>query len=162
VPVMTFKEKLLSCPPPVEVGGRHYKRYYVTTEVAVITPEVEKAALSALPKLLPEIDGTPPAGFVVLHRGGNGAAYLNAYTWVWDNVLHMRGAAAAEAALGCPDEDPTHFILLDRPWIGCVWELPPIQYERDAWVRYMLMPDVTDLDGYLGDTMPGGTTGTHR
>ena len=113
-----------------------------------------------LPDLVPEPDGTPPAGFVVLHRGGNGAAYLNAYTWVWDNVLHMRGAAAAQAALGCPDEDPTHFMPLDRPWIGCVWELPPIQHERDAWVRHMLMPDVADLAGYLDDTMPDGTTGT--
>ncbi|TVZ05531.1 hypothetical protein EAS64_13450 [Trebonia kvetii] len=101
---MAFKEKLLSSPPPIEAGGRHYN-------------------------------------------------------WVWDNVLHMRGAAAAEAALGCTDEDPTHFMPLDRPWIGCVWELPPIQHERDAWVRHMLMPDVADLAGYLGDTMPEGTTG---
>ena len=153
MPVMTFKEKLLSCPPPVAVGARRYKRYYVSSEAAVITPEVEKAALGLLPELLPEPDGTPPA------RGGDGAAYLNAYTWVWDNVLHMRGAAAAQAALGCPDEDPTHFLLVDRRWIGCVWELPPIQHERDAWVRHMLLPDVADLDGYLGDAMPAGTTG---
>jgi hypothetical protein len=103
--------------------------------------------------------GTPPAGFVVLHRGGDGAAYLNAYTWVWDNVLHMRGAAAAQPALGCPDADPAHFITLDRPWIGCVWELPPIQHERDAWVRHMLVPDAPDLAGYLRDRMAGGTTG---
>lgn len=160
MPVMPFKEKLLSSLPPVEVGGRRYKRYYVTSAAAVITPEVEKAALALLPELAPETDGTPPAGFVVLHRGGDGAAYLNAYTWVWDNVLHMRGAAAAQRALGCPDEDPTHFMALDRPWIGCVWELPPIQHERDAWVRHMLVSDVADLAGYLADTMPGPTTGT--
>ena len=159
---MAFKEKLLSSAPPVQVGERRYKRYYVTTETAVITLEVEKAAFALLPGLLPEPDGTPPAGFVVLHRGGDGAAYLNAYTWVWDNVLHMRGAAAAQAALGCPDEDPTHFMPLDpldRPWIGCVWELPPIQHERDAWVRHMLIPDAADLDGYLGDAMAAGATG---
>ncbi len=100
---MAFKEKLLSSLPPVEAGGRRYKRYYVTTAAAVITPEVEKAALGVLPALLPETDGTPPAGFIVLHRGGNGAAYLNAH---------------------------------------------------------MLAPDASDLAGYLGDTMPDGTTGT--
>jgi hypothetical protein len=159
VPVMAFKEKLLSSLPPVEAGGRHYKRYYVTPAVAGITPEVEKAALGMLPGLLPAPDGTPPAGFIVLHLGGDGAAYLNAYTWVWDNVLHMRGAAAAQAALGCPDADPTHFTALDRPWIGCVWELPPIQHERDAWVRHMLVPDAADLAGYLADAMPDGSTG---
>ena len=70
MPVMAFNEKLLTSPPPVEAGGRRYKRYYVTSAVAVITPEVEKAALGVLPGLLPEKDGTPPAGFVVLHRGG--------------------------------------------------------------------------------------------
>jgi hypothetical protein len=46
----------------------------------------------------------------VLHRGNDGAAYLNAYSSVWGNVLHMRGAAAAQPMLGCPDEDPTHFV----------------------------------------------------
>ena len=107
---MAFKEKLLSSLPPVEAGGRHYKRYYVTPAVAGLTPEVEKAALGMLPGLLPEPDGTPPAGFIVLHLGGDGAAYLNAYTWVWDNVLHMRGAAAAQAAAGAgaaAQADPT-------------------------------------------------------
>jgi hypothetical protein len=51
-------------------------------------------------------------------------------------------------------------MTLDRPWIGCVWELPPIQHERDAWVRHMLLPVEPHLAGYLSDAMPGGTTGT--
>ncbi|MBV9449562.1 MAG: hypothetical protein JO345_27075 [Streptosporangiaceae bacterium] len=156
---MPFTEKLLTSLPPIAAGGRQFKRYYVTSETASISPEIEAAAFETLPKLLPEADGTPAAGFVVLHRGGDGAAYLNAYTWVWDNVLHMRAAAAAQPVLGCPDDDPTHFLVVDRPWIGCVWELPPIQHERDAWVRHMLVPDVADLDGYLADAIPDGWTG---
>jgi hypothetical protein len=32
-----------------------------------------------------------------------------------DNVLHVRGEAAAQPELDCPDDDPTHFIVLDRP-----------------------------------------------
>ena len=55
--------------------------------------------------------------------------------------------------------DLTHFMVLNRPWIGCVWELPPIPHERDAWVRHLLAPDVADLDGYLTDAMPPGRTG---
>jgi hypothetical protein len=79
---------------------------------------------------------------------------------VWDNVLHFRAAAAAQPALGCPDADPTHFMVIeDRPWIGCVWELPPIAHERDAWVRHMLLPEKADLDAYLADFMPDGMTG---
>jgi hypothetical protein len=112
-----------------------------------------------LPELLPEPDGTPPATFVVLHRGGDDGAYLNAYSWVWDNVLHFKGASAGQPVLGCPDRDPSHFITPDLPWIGCVWELPPILHERDAWVRHLLAPEVPDLDAYLADSLPEGTTG---
>ncbi len=97
--------------------------------------------------------------FVVLHRGGDDGAYLNAYSWVWDNVLHFGGAAAGQPVLGCPDSDPAHFVETRLPWIGCVWELPPILHERDAWVRRMLAPAAPDLDAYLADSLPEGTTG---
>ncbi|MFF2996301.1 hypothetical protein ACFVTC_17250 [Streptomyces sp. NPDC057950] len=154
-----FREKLLTVPPPIEVAGRWIKRYHVTADPAGIAPEVEEAAYALLPALLPEPDGTPPASFVVLHRGGDDGAYLNAYSWVWDNVLHFRGAAAGQPVLGCPDRDPSHFGPLAMPWIGCVWELPPILHERDAWVRHLLSPTVPDLAAYLADSLSGGTTG---
>jgi hypothetical protein len=109
---MTFKEKLLTSLPPIEVAGRRLKRYYVTSETAPVTPDIGQAATELLPKLAPDADGTPPAGFIVL----------------------------------------------DRPWIGCVWELPPIHHERNAWVRHILRPDLPNLAGYLADSMPPGPT----
>ncbi|MFD8740298.1 hypothetical protein ACFV06_36040 [Streptomyces sp. NPDC059618] len=154
-----FREKLLTVPPPIETAGRRIKRYHVTTDPAGIEPEIEAAAYAMLPRLLPEPDGTPPATFAVLHRGGDGSAYLCAYSWVWDNVLHFRAAAAGQPVLGCPDRDPTNFVVTELPWIGCVWELPPILHERDAWVRHLLASDVPDLDAYMADSLPGGTTG---
>jgi hypothetical protein len=158
---MTFTEKFLRTRPAIEVAGRGIKRYHVTLGQEGVEPEIEQAAFAILPRLLPEPDGTPSATFIVVHRSrGDNAAYLNAYSWVWDNVLHFRGAAAAQPALGCPDTDPTHFMVIeDRPWIGCVWELPPIAHERDAWVRHMLLPVQPDLDAYLADCMPDGLTG---
>ncbi|MEU8175658.1 hypothetical protein AB0C14_22505 [Microbispora hainanensis] len=159
---MAFTEKLLFVPPPIEVSGYHVKRYHVTADPAGIAPEVEKAAYAVLPELLPEPDGTPPAAFVVLHRGGDDGAYLNTYAWAWDNVLHCGIAVAGQPVLGCPDRDPTHFVRLERPLIGCVWELPPILHERDAWVRHVLAPDRPDLAAYLADTLPEGTTGDRR
>ncbi|MCX4855577.1 hypothetical protein OG426_44790 [Streptomyces canus] len=156
---MAFNEKLLTVPPPIEVAGRHIKRYHVTADPAGIAPDVEKAAYEMLPELLPEPDGTPPAAFAVLHRGADTGAYLNVYSWVWDNVLHFRCAAAGQPALRCPDVDPTHFVTPDLPWIGCVFELPPILHERDAWVRHLLAPEVPDLAAYLADSLPEGTTG---
>ena len=158
---MTFTEKFLRARPAIEVAGRSVKRYHVSPGPDGVEPEIERAAFAILPRLLPERDETPPATFIVVHRSrGDNAAYLNAYSWVWDNVLHLRAAAAAQPALGCPDADPTHFMVIeDRPWIGCVWELPPIAHERDAWVRHMLLPDKPDLDAYLADFMPDGLTG---
>ncbi|MFJ2959125.1 hypothetical protein OG896_30800 [Streptomyces sp. NBC_00669] len=156
---MPFTEKLLTARPPLEVGGRRLKRYHVTADPAGIAPEVEAAAYALLPDLLPEPDGTPGAGFVVLHRGGDDGAYLNAYTWAWDNALHFAGAAAGQPVLGCPDHDPTRFVRVERSLIGCVWELPPLLHERDAWVRHVLAADPPDLDAYLLDTLPDGTTG---
>jgi hypothetical protein len=165
---MAFTEKLLTSLPPIELAGRHIKRYHITPGPAGtgpagigpagIGPAVEKAALDHLPLLLPEPDGTPPATFAVIHRGADGSAYLVAYSWVWDNVLHVRSAAAAQPALDCPDDDPEHFVTLDRPWFGCVWELAPVHHERNAWVRHMLTPAVADLDGYLADSMASGYT----
>ena len=156
---MPFTEKFLTVPPPFEVAGRLIKRYYVTADLSGIAPDVEKAAYAILPELLPEPDGTPPATFVVVHRGNDDGSYINAYSWVWDNVLHYANAAAGQPALGCPDHDPTHFVRPELPWIGCVFELPPIQHERDAWVRHMLVPEIPDLDAYLIDSLPAGTTG---
>ena len=158
-PVMASREKLLTVPPPIEVAGRHIKRYHVTADPDGMAPEVAKAAYSILPELLPEPDGTPPATFVVLHRGGEDGACLNVYSRVWDNVLHFRGASAGQPVLCCPDRDPTHFVRPDLPWSGCVWELPPILHERDARVRHRLAPEVPDLDAYLADSLPAGTTG---
>jgi hypothetical protein len=72
---MAFTEKLLSSQPPVEVAGRRLKRYYVTSQTAPLTADIERAALKLLPTLAPDADGTPPSGFVVLHRGGDGAGH---------------------------------------------------------------------------------------
>ncbi len=156
---MSFAEKLLFVPPPLEVGGRQVKRYHVTRDPAGIEPAVEKAAYAFLPSLLPEPDGTPPFTFVVLHRGEDDGAYLNAYSWVWDNAVHFAGAAAGQPVLDCPDSDPTQFVRLGKPWIGCVYELPPVLHERDAWVRHVLTPERPDLAAYLADSLPEGTTG---
>ncbi|WP_327678639.1 hypothetical protein [Streptomyces sp. NBC_00467] len=156
---MSFAEKLLFVPPPIEVDGRRIKRYHVTRDPAGIEPAVEKAAYEILPMLLPEPDSTPAFAFVVLHRGEDDGAYLNAYSWVWDNAVHFAGAAAGQPVLDCPDRDSTHFIRLSKPWIGCVYELPPVVHERDAWVRHVLTPERPDLDAYLADSLGEGTTG---
>jgi hypothetical protein len=162
---MSFAERSLLAVDPVLVASRHVKAYHVTLDAAPVEPSVVAAAMAFLPRLLPAPepppDGTPPASFVILHRSAQ-AAYLNAYSWVWDNVIECRTAAAGIPFLGCPDDDPTVFVELAKPWIGCVWELGPFEYERSAWVRHMLEPAAPDLGAYLADRPSGLVTGGPR
>ncbi|MFC4587941.1 hypothetical protein [Sphaerisporangium corydalis] len=155
---MAFKEKYLRVADPIEIGGRQVKRYHITTFDTEIEEPVQKAAYAYLPEVLPARDETPPAAFTVLHRGAD-AAYLIAYTWMWDNVLECGSAAAGVPFLGCDDTDPTNFTKVARPWIGCVWELAPLEHERAAWVRHMLVPDKPHLSAYLADVRATGTVG---
>ncbi|MEV7968656.1 hypothetical protein AB0O34_22120 [Sphaerisporangium sp. NPDC088356] len=155
---MAFTEKYLRLPGVIETAGRQIKRYHVSTFDTEIEEEIQRAAYAFLPRLLPGLDETPPAAFTVLHRARD-AAYLNAYTWVWDNVLECRMAAAGVPLLGCDDTDPANFKELAKPWIGCVWELPPLEHERAAWVRHMLTPDNPRLSTYLSDIPAEGMVG---
>ena len=113
------------------------------------------AAISKFTNLTPQVVKSLEIEFGFHPKGSIFTQYLQ----YWDNVLHFRGAAAGQPVLGCPDHDPAHFVTPDRPWIGCVWELPPILHERDAWVRHMLVPESPDIEAYLADTLPEGTTG---
>ena len=157
---MAFRDKELRVPGVTTVAGRQLKRYHIDQPDQPITPEVERAAYAVLPDLLsPPDGGTPPAGWVVLHRGADTGAYLLAYTWFWDNVVECRIAVAGQPVLGCPDDHPARFVPLDRPGVGCVWELGVLEHERAAWVRHVLAPDRPDLDGYLADQRAEGPVG---
>src|SRR6266542_4063793 len=109
LPCMPFTEKFLRVPGDIEVTGRHVKRYHVNTIDDEIPGAIQEAAYAFLPRLLPEPDGeTPPAGWVVLHKGAGTAAYLCSYSWVWElpPLGHERSAwvrhvlAPAEPDLG--------------------------------------------------------------
>lgn len=159
---MAFYEKRIDAVGTVEVAGRRVKRYHVDTADAPLDEPVTTAAYRLLPTLLAERDDeTPPAAFTVLHRSPSGA-YLDVYSWVWGNVVECRVAAAGVPSIGCPDDDPTHFAELPKPWIGCVWELAALEHERGAWVRHLLAPDDPDLPAYLADTLPAGPIGAPR
>lgn len=155
---MAFQQRYLTVAPPAEIGGRQIKRYHVSVVDAPVEQEIREAAEAFVPSLLPPADDTPPASFLVLHRGVD-AAYLLVYSWVWDNVLHCQTASAGSSFLGSADGDLTRFREVPRPWIGCVWELPALTHEPAAWVRHMLKPPAPDLPGYLADTLQPGLVG---
>jgi hypothetical protein len=158
---MPFAERFLTTPEPVELPGRTVKRYEIHIEDKPVGDVITTAAYAWLPRLLPEPDGTPTASFSVLHRSATGS-YLLVYSWVLDDVLECRPVVAGVPVLGCPDDDPAHFVASTGHWIGCVWELAPLEHERSAWVRHVLRPDEPDLAGYLADQLPPGPVGRPR
>ena len=156
---MAYANRFLTIPDRVEVGGRQIKRYHINYEDAEIGAAMQDPAYALLPRLLPEPDETPPASFSVLHRSPMGS-YLLVYSWINTNVIELHAAVAGVPDLGAPDEDLTNFAVSTRHWIGCVWELAPLEHERSAWVRHMLQPEVPDLAGYLADQHAPGPIGS--
>lgn len=155
---MPIAEMHLSTPGVIRCNGRRVKRYHLTADGGKIADGIQDAAYEFLPRLLPRPDDeTPPAGWAVLFKPPGAAAYLVAYSWTWVNVVECRPAAAGVPELGCQDQNPEHFTLVDRRWIGCVWELAPLGHERSAWIRHVLAPQTPDLPGYLTDTLPEGS-----
>jgi hypothetical protein len=156
---MTYSEKYIRIPDVIQTADRWVKRYHISALSGQIPEGIQDAAYDFLPQLLPKPDDeTPPAGWVILHKGAAIPAYLVAYSWAWSNVVECRAAAAGIPELGCDDENPENFKILDRPWMGCVWELAPFGHERSAWVRHVLQPETPDLHGYLADMLPEGST----
>lgn len=160
---MTFHDKYLQPLPAFELGGRHIKPYHITIAAgAVLAPEVVEAAYAMTARLLSPPDGEMPAASWIVLREGRGPMYLCVYDWVWGNTVQVRTAAAAEPFVGCPDDDPAHFVETNRPFAGCVWELATLEHERAAWVRHMLAPHEPDLAAYLADRMPAAGVGLPR
>ncbi len=157
--LMPFDDKRLTVLEPITMRGRTMKRYHVDQPQQPLTAVVIDAAYASITSLAPPVDDTPSAGWIVVHRGAGTGAYVLAYTWVWDNVIELHSAVAGQPVIGCADDDPTKFVELDKPWIGCVWELAVLEHERAAWVRHILEPASPDLGGYLEDHFAASVVG---
>jgi hypothetical protein len=156
---MTFTDKYIRAHGVVEAAGRQVKLYHVSSADVRIANGIQEAASEFLPLLLPRPDNeTPPGGWAILHKGDAIPAYLIAYSWTCVNVIECRAAVAGIPEFGSDDENPENFKILDRRWVGCVWELAPLGHERSAWVRHVLQPSTPDLNGYLADMLLDGST----
>jgi hypothetical protein len=50
-----------------------------------------------------------------------------ALAYMGQGQRHQASAVAGQPVIGCVDVD--HFSELDKPWIGCVWELAMLEHE---------------------------------
>lgn len=81
------------------------------------------------------------------------------HSWVWDNVVHCRTATAGEPWFGCEPGNLTDFREIDKPLVGCVWELAALGHEPAAWVRHVFGAEEPDVHAYLADVLPDGPVG---
>ena len=91
--------------------------------------------------------GSSGLGFVVMHAGEMGTWLLMDW-WAHGDILCQRLSLAPAGGAYEPMDD--------RPLTACVWELPILMHERDAYVRHMLTAR-PDADAYLADMRQGGS-----
>lgn len=127
------------------------KRYELTLDGEELSPAVRAAADGATEKMVaPYVPDRDSAAFSVLHFG-EGRVWLNVYMWCHEAIVRCVMASA-------PKDNPESFEPLDEPLIGCVWELPVLEFERSSWVRNMLLIEPS-LNAYLRDRRPEGLVG---
>lgn len=150
---MTFRERHVR-PLPVAVAAQwQVKRYELTLDGDELAPSLRAAADGMTEKLLaqyPPERGKPEAAFSILHFGED-AVWLNVYMWCHEAIIRCVMASA-------PTDSPESFSQLDEPLIGCVWELPVLEFERSSWVRNMLLIEPS-LTAYLRDRRSAGLVG---
>ncbi len=109
-------------------GGTALKLYAIEAEGASLKPAVVETARDILAAHAP---GPGHVGFAILHRGEE-AVWLLLHWW-------MEGGILAERLWRAPlDEGQAAFEPMDRPLMACVWELVPIDFERDAYVATLM------------------------
>lgn len=126
-----------------ETGRATLKLYTIRA-----TPEPMSAEALASARETVEADGSATGpGFVVLHRGEE-ALWLLLHWWLPGGIL-------AETLWSSPLVGPVRFEPRDRPLMACVWELVPIAFERDGYVRTVMRG--RSADDYLAATLPDGS-----
>jgi hypothetical protein len=103
-----------------------------------------EAAKRAAEKALPQRARTHDrygVAIVIVHRGQD-ACWLLIDWWGQESVLHHRPLVAPLESDG-PFEAPPPDVTV------CVWELPLLMFERDAWVKTVLSDEGPDVGRYL-------------
>lgn len=120
------------------------KLYGIAYKGGLPRAEVVEAARRSAAATLPRPARTRDrygAGFVVVHDGQD-ACWLLIDWWGHESVLHQR-------LLTAPLSAPQEFHPAQRDLTACVWELPLLAFERDAWVSTVLSDAEADVGRYL-------------
>ena len=131
--------------------GWSLKVYGVAYRGDVPPSHVVAAAKRTAAETLPTPAETPDrygVGFLVVHEGQD-ARWLLVDWWGFESVLHHR--LFVSPLEGDPEFEPAPDSLT-----ACVWELPILAFERDAWVETVLSDaERPNLSAYLERRLEG-------
>jgi hypothetical protein len=129
--------ELLTCP------DWRLKVYTIAYDAAPGAAVVARARALARGVLPPVVAGEPPGvGFVTIHAGRDAHVVLVSW-WVNANELCQRSWRA-------PLDRPDSFEEVTAVgFVGCVWDIALIAFERDAWIDTILAAPAPGLDAYL-------------
>jgi len=146
-PAATYRPRAVRTLDGWRVGGLRLKLYHIgavpPADGLLADARAETARIEAEAA---REGGAAGLGFAVIHEGEAGVWLLMDW-WAHGDILCQR-LSFSDGGGFAPVEP--------RPLVACVWELPILCHERDAWVRHM-MSDPASPQGYLDDLRPGAT-----
>ncbi|RIY00734.1 hypothetical protein D3218_09985 [Aureimonas flava] len=125
-------------------GSAQVKAYAIRADGDPLGDDLQRAARDLVGA---EDLGGAELGFAIVHRGEE-AVWLLLHWW-------MPGGMLAERLWRRPLDGTAAFEPVDRPLMACVWELPVIGFERDAYVE-TVMAGRSGAE-YLARVRPDGT-----
>lgn len=128
----------------IEPSGWVLKLYGVSYSWSAVDEQLLTAAADAAGAVVTSLDPTDTfgVGFVIAHQGQH-AEWVLVHWWQTGGIL-------AHRLLSRPPGSTDPLTLAAPQLVGCVWELPVINFERDCWVSHVLVdPSRPDLTGYL-------------
>lgn len=131
-----------------EFGEWRFKLYGIAFAREFPRPELIAAAKQVASADIGQFEANDlRVGFIGVHDGKN-AAFVFVDFWGNENELFHRVFLAR-------DSRPDHLVAAtESDASACVWDLKLQAFERDAFVKHMLMhPDAPDFDGYLNERL---------
>lgn len=148
-PFNLYEKRIIEFKEVIKVYDWKVKIYTITKNDVFQSEIVLESIINQLPQLLRAAANHHEIAFLIVHEGGDGIWSL--VNW-WTGKEMLR-TDTYYSSFEQPDK------LVQRPKPGsmaCVWELPVINHERNAWVEHILKKaEKPDFDNYLSDGLTG-------
>ena len=136
--------------PPIRIGDWQFKLYGMEEQPARgFSAGMLAAVRNVIAANLPRLEATShhQVGFVLLHRDHEDV-WLLVNWWTHSSII-------SELLFHADLDRETEFREVAERSVACIWEMVPMMFERDAWVRCVL-PLEGSIDAYLRQQMTAG------